>query len=199
MGLGDWFVRSSTALHVDRALAWIEGIAGAIAALVIIASFVAARPLSGIQSLLLPAIPLLLIGQLWIIGILNARFPHPRGNWWSRWKGQVRAQMNSRKLLFGALPGWASYGLLTAAVICWLAAMTSFLSLSQGGPIGGMAGCRWPLQNHGDVTCVSEQTYEDARRAEERLVAGILMFFFVFHAGVAANEVMRRRSEPAAI
>lgn len=77
--------------------------------------------------------------------------------------------------------------------------MTSFLSLSQGGPIGGMAGCRWPLQNHGYVTCVSEQTYEDAGRAEERLVAGILMFFFVFHAGVAANEVMRRRSEPAAV
>lgn len=195
MGWRDWFTRSSVALQVDRWLAWIEGVGAGVAALVVIAGFVLPRPVDGIDVLFVPAVPLLAVGQLWIIGVLNARLPRPRGSWWNQWKAQIQAQRNSRIVLFGALPSWASYGLMTAIVLGWLAGMTSFFSLSQGGPMEGLPGCRWPLQSHGAVTCVSVRTYEEAARAEQRLVGGVFMFFFVVHAGVAANEVVRRRRD----
>jgi hypothetical protein len=47
--------------------------------------------------------------------------------------------------------------------------------------------------NHGFATCLSHARYQEAAAAGERALAGILMFFFVTHCGVAASEVARHR------
>jgi hypothetical protein len=65
-------------LGIDRGLALAAGLAALLAAGVA-AAMVPKTPLSGIETLLIPAFPLLMVGQLWTIGILNARLPQPAG------------------------------------------------------------------------------------------------------------------------
>jgi hypothetical protein len=189
-----WLTTSSTALRIDRGLALAAGFAALLAAVVAAATLVTKTPLSGIETLLIPAFPLLMVGQLWTIGILNARLAQPAGGWWARWTAQVPAQQNPRTFLFGGLPAWAAYALMAAILSGWVAAVTAFPGLSLWNPGEGAPGCPWPLVNHGFATCVSHARYQAAAAAGERALAGILMFFFVTHAGVAASEVARHRS-----
>lgn len=187
-----WLTTSSTALRVDRWLSLAAGVAAALAAVVAATTLVTHTPLFGIEILLIPGIPLLILGQLWTILVLNARLPKPTGGWLGKWKAQMQAQ-SQREFFFGGLPPWAGYALMAAILLGWLAAVTSFPALSLGNPADGYPGCPWPLVNHGFATCVSHARYEEAAGAGERAVAGVLMFFFVVHAGVARSELARRR------
>lgn len=188
-----WLTTSSTALRVNRWLSLAAGVAALIAAVVAATTLVTNTPLSGIEVLLIPGIPLLIFGQLWTILVLNARLPKPAGGWLAKWKAQMQAQRSQREFFFGGLPRWAGYGLMAAIVLGWLAAVTSFPALSLGNPGEGYPGCPWPLVNHGFATCVSHLRYEEAAAAGARAVAGVLMFFFVMHSGVAGSELARRQ------
>lgn len=188
-----WLTTSSTALRIDRGLALVAGCAALLASVVATATLVTNQPLAGIETLLIPGIPLLVVGQLWTIGILNARLPQPAGGWRARWTAQVWAQRSPRAFFFGGLPAGAAYALLAAIFLGWLMAVTSFPALVLGTPSEAAAGCPWPLVNHGFATCVSHARYLEAGAAGERLVAGVLMCFFLVHAGVAVSELARRR------
>jgi hypothetical protein len=196
-GSGDWrnwLTSSTTSLLIDRGIALGAGI-GALAGLVVVAStFLTSRPIPGLALLLIPGVPVLVAGQFWVIGVLNARLPQPGGGWWSTWKSQVRAQKNSRKFLFGALPAPVAYPLIAAIFLGWLAVLTSFPALSQGNPSNPLPGCPWALSNHGFVTCVSETRFLETSAAAQRAASGVLAFFFTMHFGVAVNELVRRRA-----
>jgi len=189
------WLASSTALRIDRGLALAAGLAALLAALVATAALVTNQPLSGVEVLLIPVFPLLVFGQFWTIMVLNARLPQPAGGWWTRWKAQVGAQRNQREFFFGGLPKWAGYALLVAMVAGWLMAMTAFPALLLGNPSEATAGCPWPLVNHGYPTCVSHARYLEAGAAGQRFAAGILLCFFLMHAGAAASEVARHRRD----
>jgi hypothetical protein len=98
-----WLTTSSTALRTDRGLALAAGFAALLAAVVAAATLVTKTPLSGIETL---AFPMLMVGQLWTIGILNARLPQPAGGWWARWTAQVRAQQDPRTFLSAGFRPW---------------------------------------------------------------------------------------------
>jgi hypothetical protein len=108
-------------------------------------------------------------------------------------RAQLQAQRHGPAFFFGGLPKWAVYALVAAIWLGWLAAITSFPALLQGNPGESAPGCPWPLVNHGVTVCVSHARYQEAAAAVERGLAGVLMFFFVVHAGVALSEVARRR------
>lgn len=188
-----WLTTSSTALRIDRGLALAAGSAALLAALVATITLITNQPVSGVEALLIPGLPLLLVGQLWTIVVLNGRLPQPSGGWWTRWSAHVRAQRKQREFLFGGLPRSAGYALMGAILLGWLTAMLSFPNLLLGSPGDLTPGCPWPLVNHGFATCVSHARYLQAGAAGQRFAAGILLCFFLLHAGCAASEVARHR------
>lgn len=189
----DWATTSPASLRVDRWLAGAAGLGAVVAAVIVVATVISGRPLSGIGLLLIPGIPLVFGGQLWVILVLNARMPRLSGGWRARMSAQMKVQRNPRTFLFSGLSKQAAYGLLGAFFLGWLAAMTAFPALSQGSPTTGTPGCPWALEDHGTVTCVSHNTYQRAGAAGERLAAGVIVGFFVIHFGVLTSEIARRR------
>jgi hypothetical protein len=107
-------------------------------------------------------------------------------------KAQQRAQRNPVKFFFEGLPKPLAYGAIGVFFAGWLAGMTAFPDLSHGNPTHSPL-CRWPLENHGTITCVSHAAYRAAGAAEVRAGSGVLMGFFVMHLGVAAASIARRR------
>jgi uncharacterized protein DUF2510 len=187
-----WATTSPTALLLDRWLFRAAGAGAAIAAVVIALTVVEDRPVGGVGLLLLPGIPLVFAGQLWAIGLINARRPRPPGGWRTRMRAQVQMQMNPRAFFFPTLPKATAYGVMGLFFLGWLSATTAFPALSAGNPTRGGPGCPWALDDHGRVTCVSHARYEHAGAAGERVAAGVLMGFFVIHAAVAADDLRRR-------
>jgi hypothetical protein len=166
-----------------------------VAAVIVVATVLGGRPLPEVALLLIPGIPLVFGGQLWVIFVLNARMPRVSGGWRARMSSQMKVQRNPRTFFFPGLSKPAGYGLLCAFLLGWLAAMTAFPSLAQGSPTTGTPGCPWALEDHGTITCVSHATYERAGVAGERFAAGVIMGFFVVHFGVVTSEIVRRREK----
>ena len=190
-GWRTWVSESPAALRIDRSVAAAAGAATVVAVAVCLAAAVTNRPVPGV-GILATGIPLLFAGQAWTIAVLLARMPTPTGGWWERIRERQRLQLSPRTFFFGALRAPVAYGLMAAVVAGWLAAMTAFPGLSMGGPSDPTPDCRWPLINHGTVTCVSRRAYEHAGAAEQRFAAAVMMCFFVVHLGVAADEIVRR-------
>jgi hypothetical protein len=142
--------------------------------------------------LLLPAIPAVFVGQLWVIAVLTSRMPKPAGGWRVRMSAQMQARRNWRTMWLGGLPKAGQYLVMGSFAVGWVAAMTAFPSLSKGNPTDGSPGCPWALENHGSVTCVSHSEYQRAQMGGQRLAAGVMMGFFAIHFGVATSEVRRR-------
>jgi len=191
-GWRNWLSHSTAAHRINRWFAVESGLGLAIAFAVVVVTWSTDRPIPGVGILLIPGFPLLVLGQIWAIVILNSRIPRQRGSWWDRMSRSIEAQRNQRRFLFGGLPRWAAYLLIATIVVGWLSAMAAFPGLLQGNPGDGYAGCPWPLVNHGAVTCVSYARYGDAAAAGERFTAGILIFFFAMHFGVFIDEMRRR-------
>jgi hypothetical protein len=181
-------------LVIERWLALAAGVAALTAGGVVVDALVGGGPVQDIAFALIPGVPLLAVGQLWTIGLINARFPRARRNWRERKSAQMQVWTNPRAVLFPSFPKWAAYGLFVVIVAGWLAALTAFSALTQGDPVGATRTCPWPLDDHGAITCVSHTRYEQVGVAGERFAGGILFCFFVLHFGVLASEVIRRRS-----
>jgi hypothetical protein len=188
-----WFFSSAPAVQVSRAVMVAAGVGIVIAATIVLLTLVRARPLPGLVLLLVPAIPALLVGQLWTIGVLNAHIPRDPYGWRQLAANTFRSWKRMRQVVLGTLPAWAAYAVMTLGVLGWLAAMTAFPALWLGGTNGGTPGCPYQLSNHGSLSCVSLTTYQHVGAAEQRLAAGVLLFFFAIHFAVARSELVRRR------
>jgi hypothetical protein len=198
LGWRRWILSSQLSLRINRWVRNAAAVALTIAFGIVAFTLATGRAISGLGWLLIPAIPVLVFGQFWVIAALSARQP-------KRSRG-LRARMamrsfNARTLFFGGVSRRTGYLLIALFYIGCLAAVTAFVFSPAGNPTRGYAGCPYALNQHGSIECVSRSTYERARTASQRAFAGVLSGFFVIHFGVTAGEVNRRRgdgTDPAA-
>jgi len=188
-----WFTTSGTSLLVEQWLAVGAGAAAVVTGSLVIYALLGGGPVPYIAFALVLGTPLLAVGQLWAIGLINARSPSSRRNWRERKAAQLQVWANPRRFFFPALPNWAAYSLFAVLMAGWLAALTAFPALTRGDPVAATPGCPWPLNDHGTITCVSHATYQQVGVAGERFASGILFCFFALHFGVLTSEVIRRR------
>ncbi len=182
----DWLVRP---------LVVADTVAAVTAGAIVLIS-VAGRTIPGIWVLLVPAVPLLIAGQLFLIAALNDRVRPVPGPWYERWFARMRLQSNPRRLWFGHLPRLTGYCILALGFGAWLAVVTARFGQPIGNLITRTSGCRWGVDDGGSVECISRSAYERVRANEQQFAAAVLAFFFVLHAGVAADELVRRNAAP---
>ena len=126
------------------------------------------------------------------LGVLSVPDPwQPAGS--RRWFEGVRRHWNR--------PGTRWLQLAIAAIVLF-AILNGALSIGgavHGSPEPPTATCRWPLVNHGVVTCVSDTQYLETGATLQRLVASILLGFFALQLGVLGPRLMNlaqaRRAE----
>jgi hypothetical protein len=160
---------------------------------IVAVTLVAQRPVPDVGALLIPGIPLLVVGQLWAISLISARLSDRSRRVRERIAAQRREQRNPKEFFFPDLPASTANAITAIFFLAWLAGVTAILSLGAGDPSPGSPGCPWPLDSHGVITCVSHAAYLRAGAASERALAGVLLGFFVIHFGVAQSEVIRTR------
>ncbi|HJU36927.1 MAG TPA: hypothetical protein VJ716_05870 [Gaiellaceae bacterium] len=199
----NWILHSEGAVRASRAVRAIAALGLAVAATIVLANLGRGRSVPGVTVLLFLGIPALVVGQLWGIAVLVARQEGSPEAGWLRARWRFKPVGGSRRFFFGSLPSWMANAILVVFFLGWLSAMTAFPSLLSGNPTSPAPGCRYRLDNHGEYSCVSRSTWLAAGAAEQRFVAGVLGAFFVFHLGLAAAELRRRRDpsvtpEPAA-
>jgi hypothetical protein len=190
-----WFAVSPRAELVGRVVAFAAALCGTGAFVLILALLIRDQPLDDAPALLIVAVPTLVVGQLWTIGVINSRLPpRPAG-----WRAQLRAnRAMSRKpgaFFFGDLPSRFGRPFLVLFFLAWLSAATAFPALANGGPAGAGDGCPYQLSNHGSYTCVSQHTYEHAGAGSQRFVASVLLGFFAVQTGGALGGLYGRRRQ----
>lgn len=179
-----WILRSPAVPGTGLAISIAVGVAAAFAAAVAVAALIREQPVPHAALLLIPGVPLVAVGQLWMIAIIRSRMSPRAGRSWSR-RPPFPSSWNPRKVVFGSLGTRTSAVLFLAALGGWLLAMTAFPTLVNGGPDGHSATCAYVLANHGSRTCVSRGAYQRAGAAEQRVAAGILLAFYCLHCGAA--------------
>lgn len=195
-----WVRRSRRARQLSVVIVVLGSVAAATASAIIVAALIRQRPTPGLTALLIPAIPTILLGQVWMIGLMTARqSPRPHG-WRVRtrqgWGRQISSFRSPIKFFFGDLPPAIAGPILSLAVLGWLSAMTAFPSIARGGPAGSGDGCAYRLSNHGTFSCVSRHVFEQAGAGVQRFAAGILLSFFCLHTGAALGNLRERRRTP---
>jgi Protein of unknown function (DUF2510) len=181
------------AAGVSRLVAIAAGCGAVVAATIAVLTVVLGRAIPGAWLLLLPAIPLLLLGQLWSLGLIAAHSSasaDPTAPWWRRSVlrlADLRGGLSRPvALLF--------VGLFYAVVIATM--FSSAGSGPPGSPARDVGGCPYAVVNHGDVTCVSESAHRAAGSLGQRFAALVLCGFFIGHCGIALGEVTRRGGTP---
>jgi len=192
-GWRPWITNSGAAWRINRWLFRVDGLFVMVFAVMLGVTVLGRQPITWFPALVVPAVPVLFFGQVWVILLLNVRMGRPQGGWRARFSAHVRMQVSALRFFFPSLPKMQAYGLTALVFLAWLGGMAAFPALSQGGPVSAVPGCQWPLENHGSVTCVSYSQYQQAGAAGKQLAAGVLTFFFVIHAGVTLDETVRRR------
>jgi len=181
----------------DALLARLVGIGAAIAALVLVVSVIVERPLPAVSFLLLPGIPLLAIGQIRVAG-LHVRQRPITGSWLQRSTEQQRIKSEERTELIERLPPQTQRAIRIANIVGIIAFATSFIFLLAGDPTQGQGGCPYGLDNHGDITCISQFYYDAIGAALNRLVASTFLLFlsnqYLFFAREAVRDRLRERA-----
>lgn len=186
---------SGWAAHLTKLVAVAAGVAAAITALTILYTLIVGK-VPGAQLLMLPAVPLLIVGQLWCIAVLNGRIAERRratGNR-SRWPGgglrlaDLRGGLSVRAaVLFLML----FYTTVLAGAVPAVLGLTS--GVSDGTLTNDPANCEHSSNNHGIYRCLTESEFTRKSILEQRLAAGVMCGFFVAHCGLATGEVLRQR------
>lgn len=182
-----WLMRRGAA-WISRVVVVVASVGATVSATFAVLALVRHRPAIGVDWLVIPAVATLLLGQLWMIRCVRARTPDRRA-------GEPRTvdgtAWNPRDYFFGELKESRAYALLALAGAGWLLAMTAFGG--QGSPTAPRDDCRFPLNNRGEVTCVTEPVYAEAGAAQQRCAAGILLAFYSLHLGAAAGALQAMR------
>jgi hypothetical protein len=190
----EWILGSEGALRISRAICVIAGCGLVVSMALVVFDLVYRRQLSGATILLVPAVPAIAAGQIWGLMVLGVRRPQNVRK--TRWSYRVSAppgETTAREFFFDGLPKIPSYALLAVAAIGWLAAMTAWPGLVNGGPASPTAGCPYRLNDHGVYSCVSRRTFDHAGAASQRFASGIVSGFFAIQLGMSAAELARRR------
>jgi hypothetical protein len=188
---------SLVSLLIAKALVVLDGIAVTVAFVILMADLIGEQPLTGLGFVLIPAIPLLAVGQIWMIVTMNSRrTPRPKGLLGKRISRSIYRPRDNGATFFGGLSRRGGNVVMAGFVLAWLLAMTAVPWITNGNPASGTPRCPWQLDNRDVFTCVSHHTYLSAGASEQRFLTGILMGFYVAHFGVAQSEV-KLRQRPA--
>jgi hypothetical protein len=195
----DWtasVLDSEGAIRMGRAVCVSTGAGAVVAGAILLANLIHGM-IDGLGLLFVPAIPILVAGQLWAIAVLVARQKRVDRGEANRWS--FRKSPGSRLFFFEGSPVRQANALTVIALVCVLIVMVSFLQMVAygGGPVSPTRRCQYRLNlvSYGEGTCVSRSTYLAAGAAQQRLPAGVFAFFFVLQFGIAAAELKRRRVE----
>lgn len=182
-----WLDLSDRARRLGRCIAFATGVCALGAAMIGLLALARNKPLPGVAILLVLAVPLLGVGQLWMIGLMWARQPRVSGGWRERQRARRDVSLSPIRFFFGDLSSRIAVPIMVVAFLGWLSAMTAFGSISHGGPAGAGNGCAYRLDSHGVHTCVTKTVYERAGAGEQRFASGILLVFFSLHFGAALS------------
>ena len=173
------------------ALAIAAGIGTVAAVIVTVTTYVAA--LAGTSYLLVAALPVLIVGQIYSYRAIRARRVEERRTMVPiNMQGRVRPLRDPRRLFFGDLRRDVATTLIVLAGLGIVAVLTAYPAVSKGGLDGGGPGCPYRLRTRTDTVCVTAAEYDQVRAGQQRVVAGILVGFFSVHMGVALSGVLRR-------
>jgi hypothetical protein len=194
-GWRDWLTGSLSARRVARCLAVADTVGIAVAVALIAASLVRGGPAGGTGVLLVPGILLLAAGQVWAMLVMTARRPPGSGR--SRFLPEVgggRSIGQDLRAYFGPLDRRVTRTVAVLFVIGSLSFITAIFSTWHGGPAGPGGGCAYRVESHGVYTCVSKTAYDLAGAGEQRIAAGVFLFFYAMHlyAALASAQVGQR-------
>ena len=179
-----WLLESNRAIVVGLVVRALTSVAAAVAILLVLALLVRGEPLPRAHWLLVPAIPVVLIGQAWCMVVLLASRP-ARGRW----------SRDPRRFMFSGLPAWQANVVTAIFFLAGISAATAaFVLQPAGGPRSPTRHCKYPLSDHGYITCVSHERYVTVGAAEQRFAISVLAGFFVAQAGMSAAALARRRN-----
>jgi hypothetical protein len=122
-------------LRIAAGLAWVDGVGMLVAAAIVVHASVVGRAIPGLISLVFVVIPLVFVGQLWSIGVLNAQGPRSAGRRRSWSRLQTRGLWNAREFFFDSLPKRYGNLLIGLFALAWIAAITAFPDLLHGNPV----------------------------------------------------------------
>ena len=160
-------------VRADAAIARLDQFAIVACGVIVVLTLIVERPLPGVAFLLIAGIPLLIAGQVRAIAIRLRRVGLRFGRW-------------------GLPEGRQSRALTVCALV---AIATSFPLLLQGLAAHNQGGCTWALDDHAVFTCISKAHYERTAAAENRLVAGVFMAFYLLHYDALTGGAERRRRD----
>lgn len=165
----------------------------AVALALILASVIRGRPVDGTDALVAPGALLLAGGQVWAILVAEARRPSSAGT------GRGRSISQDLSSYFGPLDRRITRTVAVLCVIGFLSFITSFYFTARGGPAAPGGGCAYRVASHGVYTCVSRTSYDLAGAAEQRIAAGVFLFFYALHlyAALASGKSIRRQHDAA--
>ena len=193
-----WITTARSAQRVGAVIALLAGVAAAVTAVVIVADLVRAEPVANLDGLLIVGVPLVAVGQVWMIALISARSPALPGGWAARMRRGVGSQRmnlrNPRTFLFGDLDPVPAWSLLVLFLLGWVSAITAIYLIVGGNPAGAGNGCAYRLDDHGVYSCVSRTTYLRAGAGVQRFAAGILLGFYALHTGAALGGLRRHRA-----
>ncbi len=139
----------------------ITGVAAVVALVVVVVSAVSERPIPGLRIALVPAVAVLVVGQLWVVVVLNRRHP---GLWF---RARPLGFGESRELFISPLPRGIVLGLFAVVAVGVLSAATAALTLTSDVPSPpGQPACVYPADYHGSVICLSKTAWLRAVAAE---------------------------------
>jgi len=193
-----WLTGSESARRAARCLAVADTAGIAVAVTLIAASLVRGGPAGGTGVLWVPGILLLAAGQVWAILVITARQPPGTGRRFRIETGQARSISRDLRAYFGPLDRRVTRTVAALCVIGLVSFITAIFSTRHGGPAGPGGGCAYRVASHGVYTCVSKSAYDLAGAGEQRIAAGIFLFFFAVHlyaalaSGQAGQQVTRK-------
>jgi hypothetical protein len=195
-GTGGWQSRLATspaAPWVASVIAVVDVVGMIAAATVVTSALVRDRPIEGLSWAFLPLVPAVAAGQLWMLGQMMLRQQDGRSVV-RRTRFSISVHSTGefspgkqRTFFFGDLYPALAYLLLACAIAGWLASLSA--NVRTGNPVAGQAGCPYPLNNHGSITCVTRALYQHAGASQQRFAAGIAFGFFSIHLGAALGSL----------
>jgi hypothetical protein len=163
-----WVTKSSEALRIGRAVSALTNLGFLGALSVVVATLVDRRASSWAHWLLLPGIPVLIVGQLWAVAVQTARLrPLKTPGNRSKWRRRLSNRDVEQALLRG-LPTWRLYLLYGLAVVA-----TVIIEVSSPG-------------------------FHGFHPSPPRFAATVFMMFYAFQAAISTAELARRREEQLA-
>jgi hypothetical protein len=178
---------------VLRILLVLDAVASSFIAVVLVFDVVANRPIPGLQPLAFVGAALFIVGGIWLVVVSSAQKSRRTGG--ARPLARLAGPHDSE--LFGGMKARTRQFAYPVVLLAFISAFSAVPAIYDGGPATpGQPGshCRWPLDNHGTISCVSHARYLAAGAGAQRFVLSVLFVFYFAQMTEFARERNLRRA-----